>query len=1394
MSRLAYLDGLKGLATLILLTSSVLSKSQSRVDEETAQNYASFFIRNPSWALCMFFILTGRILTLSFWRPSASGPKIDWVGHAGCFFRRIFRFVLPALFVSLLQWKLCEHGHFDIADVARSSSMGATAIAKPEWCARIRTSLDWWILFVNLFSWENVEALRSAAGMLWLTPWQIYASWFTYFVVAMMSVLPTNRFALYILLGLLSWISYPFHYVAMLGLVVADLSVNGLFRRLKQMKWWGTIALPVLCLGVGLLVTLYRPLALAIDELSTIQRSNRPELKMSDSISVFFVLIAIESSPIIQFVLSTPPLRYLGRLSFGITVLHQSFVYSLMPSMSLSYNNTPLDDAFFAKALFAVLGCSIAAAIAFFMFIEQPSIIMGGWLWKVMLSEESVLDEIKSVPRLIRSEIQKLLIRKPMDDETDSENSQDIGQDKDDKFGSLSVSETTLHNEITVVSAAVEPPTATTKEEPRKAVHPVPAKITSHRLDYLDGIRGIAMLFVFNSHIMYHTFYIPHPDVIPVDTFQYVIRHGQFALGLFFVLSGRVMLLSFFRKRLNPDPKKYFILSAGNYRRLFRLGMPAVITAFLQWQVCIQGHADVSREAEAYLKSGVLNIPYWCRIGTFSDFLGFVVDIFTSRDHQVILDKGSVLWTIYVQFWGSIFAYAIALIAVHIPRRRNLFYCVLIACGIYTHNFNWFFAVGLMICDWDASGALKATKKWKWWKVLALELFLVITAFTILSFWQVSQGLNNFFIEFTIKKGALQKFDPEKLFTMFPGWYIPAVLVILWIELSPVTQWFISSRIFRVFGKVSYGFYLLHMTLIYTVMPHIILWLKDTYSYWNVIIISYIMILVLNYIISYIFHVTVEEWAGTIAKTSWEFLFVNGKTGFSYLPIKTIRATKNFVLNLPFAIVGYFSAKVKGIRKPFQASEGHPIRPPHDHDVFEDIDSGELHSTYWETDLSQDKMAMRTAFILRLNSFLAPFHFVGILGVASVWFLLNPIGPWDGQKVLNFASLWRSIWLLSLPYVIITFIGFSIPRIARKKDEMDKRPVQRDLIRNFYIVIVTKGSNPDAVRRGYNTMLPLEKLHPSVKVVVLTDEPYAYPDLNNIVCPTDYKSEKGIAKHKARALDYFRKYVKLSQYDWILHMDEESTIDAESLRRCFDFIRYEKHHFGQGIILYNAYNYWSNWFFTVADAIRVGDDLARFNLQYTVFHRPVFGAHGSFLMTNGHLENLVTWDFGTLAEDFEFSHKAWELGFTCGAIHGIVREQSPSSVRDFLKQRRRWYLGIRDIKGLYHLPQIAIKLWSTGVFCLIATVINIPFSFLVDGSDTPAWIAACSSFCFGVFYWLYLWGLVFQDIDYGTAWYRMIYRFFLGIFLQPFCSLLEGAAVVWAMASENVTKFEVIKK
>ena len=239
---------------------------------------------------------------------------------------------------------------------------------------------------------------------------------------------------------------------------------------------------------------------------------------------------------------------------------------------------------------------------------------------------------------------------------------------------------------------------------------------------------------------------------------------------------------------------------------------------------------------------------------------------------------------------------------------------------------------------------------------------------------------------------------------------------------------------------------------------------------------------------------------------------------------------------------------------------------------------------------------------------------------------------------------------------------------------------------NLYILTVTKGDNKEAVLRAWDAHKDLEKLDPCIRVHVLTDEPYFFENINCFTCPKSFQTEK--SKYKARALEWYRTIMRYSEFDWVLHLDEESVIDADSVKAVLDFIHYEHAcSWGQGLIFYNQYRYWTNWFFTVGDAIRVGDDLARFHLQYTYLGSPFFGAHGSFLLANGLVENSVTWDLGSLTEDYQFATHAWEQGYKCGKIAGIVREQSPMDLIGFLKQRRRWYVGIR------RLPYILPKIW-----------------------------------------------------------------------------------------------------
>lgn len=70
--------------------------------------------------------------------------------------------------------------------------------------------------------------------------------------------------------------------------------------------------------------------------------------------------------------------------------------------------------------------------------------------------------------------------------------------------------------------------------------------------------------------------------------------------------------------------------------------------------------------------------------------------------------------------------------------------------------------------------------------------------------------------------------------------------------------------------------------------------------------------------------------------------------------------------------------------------------------------------------------------------------------------------------------------------------------------------------------------------------------------------------------------------------------------------------------------------------MYNNRYYWDHWLFTVADNVRVVDDLGRYQFQFNCLGRSFGGFHGSYLLVNGEVEKAVTWDTDILLEDYFF--------------------------------------------------------------------------------------------------------------------------------------------------------------
>lgn len=428
----------------------------------------------------------------------------------------------------------------------------------------------------------------------------------------------------------------------------------------------------------------------------------------------------------------------------------------------------------------------------------------------------------------------------------------------------------------------------------------------------------------------------------------------------------------------------------------------------------------------------------------------------------------------------------------------------------------------------------------------------------------------------------------------------------------------------------------------------------------------------------------------------------------------------------------------------------------------------------------------RTGLVMSVLSELWIFNILFIMGGTALMTFMVPQFYID-DKLWNESCYWKLFWILPLPYTMICFIGLVLPFRTPKyliRDSMTARRVD-----NLYIVTVSKGDNKEAVYRSWNSHKTLKFLDPCIKHHILTDEPNFFEDIHCFICPTDFKTKN--SEYKARALEWYRQTMKFTEHDWILHLDEESVIDSESVMAALDFIKYEKEYtWGQGIILYNQYKYWSNWVFTVADAIRVGDDISRFHLQYTFLHTPIFGAHGSFLLTNGNVENAVTWDLGSLTEDYQFAVNASELGFKCGKVAGIVREQSPMDLIGFMKQRRRWFVGIRRLPFI--LPKIWAAFWALGTLSLYGTVASVVLGFFIP-LGTPRWFGFIKDFSFVTFVYIYLVGIFVQELDKSDNVFLSIVKMIGTLLIQFAAVIIESLSILYAVILPPL-KFDVIKK
>mmetsp|Transcript_20533 Transcript_20533/g.20646 ORF Transcript_20533/g.20646 Transcript_20533/m.20646 type:complete len:1137 (+) Transcript_20533:93-3503(+) len=460
----------------------------------------------------------------------------------------------------------------------------------------------------------------------------------------------------------------------------------------------------------------------------------------------------------------------------------------------------------------------------------------------------------------------------------------------------------------------------------------------------------------------------------------------------------------------------------------------------------------------------------------------------------------------------------------------------------------------------------------------------------------------------------------------------------------------------------------------------------------------------------------------------------------------------------------------------------------------------------------------------------ATFYYIAMLGFIGGYSLVNGFRLYGSQAFINLeqyqiaCTILNSVrWtaLLGGLAAVLTFIGQFLycPWI---RDNVPTIPDLLPLFKNrMFFRIVTRGSHPLLVRQNALDALNVLKscLPASVFVVeVVTDngmnidefleENMMPPEFQfvEIVVPKSFRCASG-AKYKARALHYAILNSEAKEADWIVHLDEETRFDADTVKHVLahcvsnDIMLGQGNKrfadIGQGVILYGANTHIDNYMTTLADSFRVGDDFGKFRLQYKS-KRPWIGMHGSFVVCPNAVEKEVGFDHGmpgSITEDAYFALVAWSKDVKFSWVDAYMYEQSPFSIYDFIMQRRRWFGGLwlvcweKKIGWQYRLTLLfMITTWAFGSVPMLVTATSWVVS--VKFSQVCTWLIACMS---ATYAWSYALGFIrtFNIYD-GIVRYFILLS--LQLLLLPIYAGMEVCGVSYAVINPPFDTFHVVMK
>jgi egghead protein (zeste-white 4 protein) len=182
------------------------------------------------------------------------------------------------------------------------------------------------------------------------------------------------------------------------------------------------------------------------------------------------------------------------------------------------------------------------------------------------------------------------------------------------------------------------------------------------------------------------------------------------------------------------------------------------------------------------------------------------------------------------------------------------------------------------------------------------------------------------------------------------------------------------------------------------------------------------------------------------------------------------------------------------------------------------------------------------------------------------------------------------------------------------------------------------------------------------------------------------------ARYKARNLEFAkRRRIAEGYQGWIYFMDEENWISEQTIRAITNFAERGNARLASGPLLFGN---GGSRFVWLGDSLRTSQGRLC-HLGHACGWWPLYGEN---LLMHSEVEKVIGWEFNGLTEDIIFTAHAGQKGYRTGWHGGGLHSTSPTSLADFIRQRRRWFRGMlqfvfdKNVKVKYRALELYLLL------------------------------------------------------------------------------------------------------